>query len=415
MPSRAPLSRPPAWRILVAGGGPPGLILALALTRSLGPAVEVQVLDPAFQLKRSDPRAYSLTPGIVTLLDVLGIWSELAGAAQPVRAMTITDSRLGDAVRPAYLRFENDDRPLAHLIEADRLDGALRAACEAGAIGLLPRRVTGFTAGSGRTEVTTDDGAVLSAALLVACDGFRSRLRELAGIGWVGRRYPQAGIVAVVRHERPHDGVAIQHFLPSGPFAILPLTASADAPHRSSIVWTEVERNVAALLRVGSAELNREVAARFGAELGEVELLSDPVPFPLAVGLARSYVAPRLALVGDAAHQVHPLAGQGLNLGLADAAALAERIADAVRLGLDPGGDPVLQAYGRDRRLDAVVLAGATDTLNRLFSNDRLPERVLRDIGLGLVDRAPALKRFFAGQAAGTSPRAPRLMRGEPL
>jgi 2-octaprenyl-6-methoxyphenol hydroxylase len=415
MPPRDPLPRPPAWRILIAGGGPLGLTLALALTRGLGPAVSVAVLDPAFRLKRSDPRGYSLSPGTVAMYEALGLWPELAARAEPIRGMTITDSRIEDAVRPVYLRFGDGDEPLAQLIEADRLEQVLREACEAAGVELSPARVTGFEVGPNAVTVATEGAGELRASLLVACDGSRSRLRDLAGIGWMGRAYRQSGIVATVTHEQPHAGVAVQHFLPAGPFAILPLVGTADHPNRSSIVWTEEERRASALMRLGREDAIRELETRFGPELGRVELLTDLFTFPLSVGLARSYIAPRLALIGDAAHQVHPLAGQGLNLGLGDVAALAERIADAVRLGLDLGGDPVLEAYQRDRRIDAVVLAGATDALNRLFSNDRLPARVLRDIGLGIVDRGPGLKRFFTAQAAGTGSRAPRLLRGEAL
>jgi 2-octaprenyl-6-methoxyphenol hydroxylase len=345
----------------------------------------------------------------------LGIWSGVAAQAQPVRAMSITDSRVEDAVRPVYLRFDDGGEPLAHFIEADTLDHALKEACAAEGVELAPDRVTGFEAGPAAISAATDDGGARRAELLVACDGGRSVLRELAGIGWVGRAYRQSGIVATVAHELPHNGVAIQHFLPAGPFALLPLPGTAEHPKRSSIVWTEGENAASRLMRLGRADVARELETRLGPELGAVQLLTDLFTFPLSVGLARSYVAPRFALVGDAAHRVHPLAGQGLNLGLGDVAALAERIADAVRLGLDPGGVPVLEAYQRDRRIDAVVLAGVTDGLNRLFSNDVLPARVLRDIGLGLVDRAPGLKGMFAGQAAGTARRGPRLMRGERL
>jgi 2-octaprenyl-6-methoxyphenol hydroxylase len=415
MPPRDMPPRPPAWRILIAGGGPLGLALALALTRGLGPAVTAAVLDPTFRLKRSDPRAYSLSPGAVAMLTALGVWPELAPVAEPIRGMTITDSRVADAVRPEYLRFGDRDEPLAQLVQADALDEALRAACEAAGAALRPERVTGFDLTASAIRATTESGEARPASLLVACDGARSGLREAAGIGWVGRSYDQAGIVATIAHEQPHHGIAVQHFLPAGPFAILPLSGTAAHPHRSSIVWTESERLAASLVRLGRDEALREVETRCGPELGEIELLTDLFSFPLSVGLARSYVAPRLALLGDAAHRVHPLAGQGLNLGLADVAALAEAIADAVRLGLDPGSDQVLETYQRSRRLDALALAGATDALNRLFSNDRLPARVLRDIGLGLVDRMPGLKSFFTAQAAGTSGRAPRLMRGEAL
>lgn len=251
--------------------------------------------------------------------------------------------------------------------------------------------------------------------MLVAADGARSRLREAAGIGWVGELYPQTGLVATIAHERDHRGIAVQHFLPAGSFAILPLAGRGRTlPHRSSIVWTEREGRARDLLGGPQEAVAEALAERFGPELGAIERETPLAGFPLGVGLARSFVKDRMALLGDAAHLVHPLAGQGLNLGLGDAASLAEHVVDAVRLGLDPGGPDVLAAYQSDRRLDAVLMATLTDGLNRLFSNDSLVLRALRDLGLGLVDRSPA-KDFLAAQAAGTTRRAPRLMRGEAL
>jgi 2-octaprenyl-6-methoxyphenol hydroxylase len=415
MAQRISRPRPPAWRILIAGGGPLGLSLGVALASGLGEAVSVAVLDPAFRATRSDPRAYALSPGAVAMYRTLGLWPALAPGAQPVEGMVLTDSRVADAVRPVYLRFDGEGEPLAQMVEADRLGGVLREACLSAGVALMPEAVAGFTGGLAGIDVRTAGGEALTSTLLVACDGARSRLRDAAGITWFGRRYRQVGIVATLVHEEPHGGRAVQHFLPGGPFALLPLAAGQDGRHRSSLVWTEDANRAEALLALTRDAAEHEIGQRCGPELGRVTLATDLVFHPLSVGLARSYVAPRLALVGDAAHEIHPLAGQGLNLGLGDVAALAERIADAVRLGLDPGGDDVLAAYQRDRRVDAVALAAATDGLNRLFSNDRLPARVLRDIGLGLVDRADGAKRFLMGQAAGGTARAPRLMRGEPL
>lgn len=409
MPGSSSSSRPPAWQIVVAGGGIPGLLFALATVRALGEAVAVAVLDPGFAAVRADPRAYALAPGVVGMLEALGLWGELRDRAQPIGAMTITDSRLADAVRPAYLRLGGTGEPLAHMVEADRLVSTLRSACVGSGVALLAEAVTGFAAGPSVVEVAAS-GGLRRAALLVAADGSRSRLRDLAGIAWFGRRYRQSGIVATVRHGEPHGGTAIQHFLPAGPFAILPLVSGRGGGGRSSVVWTEDEARVPALLRLRRDEAAREIAARFGPELGPVELETDLLAFPLSVGLARSYVAPRFALLADAAHEVHPLAGQGLNLGLADAASLADQVSEAVRLGLDPGGEAVLDAYQRERRIEGVALAAITDGLNRLFSNDRLDRRVLRDLGLGLVDASPGAKRVFERWASLRSRRAPRLM-----
>ena len=252
------------------------------------------------------------------------------------------------------------------------------------------------------------DGGEISARLVVACDGARSPLREEAGIGTVSWSYRQSGVVATVGFEREHHGRAEEHFLPSGPFAILPLRG-----RRASLVWTEESDAAEALLQLDEEDLLDEITRRFGYHLGAVTLESRPAAYPLRFAIARRFVAPRLALVGDAAHVVHPIAGQGLNLGLRDAAALAERIIDTAALGLDPGASDVLADYERARRFDTLLMGAVTDGLNRLFSNDLTPLRLLRDAGLGVVDRLPGLKRRFIREAAALSPSMPRLLRGE--
>lgn len=408
-------ARPPAWQILIAGSGIPGQVLALALARALPGQVEVTLCDPQGERPRVDPRAYALSAASRNILVSLGLWDRLAGNVQPIRAMTLTDSRLDDAIRPTYLRFQAETEPLGGMIEAADLMAALVEGRRACGLAVLPLGVTAFAPGHAETEITLSDGTVRRARLLVAADGARSRLRDLADIAWFGRRYPQSGIVATVEHERDHGGTAVQHFLPSGPFAMLPLQRRGERAFRSSIVWTELTARVPTLLALPADAATAEVERRFGRDLGAITLRTPLVAHPLSVGLARRYVGPRFALLGDAAHEIHPLAGQGLNLALADAAALASRIADAIRLGLDPGGSDGLGAYERDRRFDAVALAATTDSLNKLFGNDRLPIRILRDIGLGIVDRTPSFKTFFAEEAAGTLARAPRLMRGQPL
>jgi 2-octaprenyl-6-methoxyphenol hydroxylase len=405
----------PAWRILIAGGGAPGLSLGLALTHALGDAVRVTICDPGFARPRPDGRAFAVSPAAMRMLEALGVWAEIRSRAQPILGMSITDSRLDDPIRPDYLSFSGDDEPLGHMVEAEELGEALRTRCAAAGVALAPNRITGFAVADHAVHVRLEDGASEEAALLVAADGARSRLRDEAGIAWIGRSYGQSGIVATIAHERDHRGVAIQHFLPSGPFAILPLVPTGgELPFRSSLVWTERAENVPALLAADREAAQREVERRAGPELGDIALLSGLRAHPLGQGRARRNVARRFALLGDAAHEIHPLAGQGLNLGLGDAAALAERIVDAVRLGLDPGSAPVLDGYDRDRLPATLTMTATTDALNRLFSNESLPLRVLRDLGLGLADRAPGLKRLFIGGASGESG-APRLMRGERL
>jgi 2-octaprenyl-6-methoxyphenol hydroxylase len=358
------------------------------------------------------------------MLQALGIWSRVEPMAQPILDMVITDSRLHDPVRPVFLTFAGaaeDGEPFAHMVASGDLNAALLDACRAHGIRLRPIGIDRADPGPGRIAVALADGETLSASLVVAADGARSRLREGAGIGWIAWPYGQSAIVATIAHERDHEGRAVEHFLPSGPFAILPLKAPDAVPegglrHRSSIVWTERREAVPALLDADPDDQLRALEQRFGLALGRVAFETRPNSYPVAFGIARAFTADRLALLGDAAHVIHPIAGQGLNLGLHDAAALAEIVVGAVRLGRDPGGLDVLEAYERARRADTTAMGIMTDLLNRLFSNDSLPVRLARDLGLGLVDRMPGLKRLLIREAAGTpGPDAPRLLRGEAL
>jgi 2-octaprenyl-6-methoxyphenol hydroxylase len=418
-PEHQPTKPPPAWRVLIAGGGIAGLSLALALKQALGAAMEVTVCDPALDRDPArDRRAYAVAAGARRMLQALGVWGDIAACSQPILDMIITDSRLGDPVRPVFLTFGGEvepGEPFAHMVESGGLVAALTAECRR--LGVLLRAVGArcFRVADGMIAVQLSDRAIVDAALLVAADGGRSRLREEAGIAWIGWSYPQSGIVATVAHERDHESRAIEHFLPSGPFAILPLPPGGPLGHRSSIVWTEANESVPHLLALDPEHAVAEVERRFGLQLGRLELDRGLQAFPLSFGIARRFAAERLALLGDAAHVIHPIAGQGLNLGLKDVAALAEAIVDAARLGLDPGGADVLATYERARRFDTVLMGAVTDGLNRLFSNDMLPVRLIRDLGLGLVDRMPGLKRFFIREAAGLAGGGPRLLRGEPL
>jgi 2-octaprenyl-6-methoxyphenol hydroxylase len=371
-----------------------------------------------------DNRGWAVTAGSRRLLETIGAWERMARDAAPITKIRVTDSRTRDVVRPAFLNFEEpraEADPFAHIVLAGTMVTALReTALEAG-VTLLDRSVADFTPGAGRLAARLAGGSAgapdeaMTPDLLVAADGARSRLRELAGIGYVRWDYPQSGIVATILHERPHGGLATEHFMPSGPFAMLPLTDDAQGRHRSSIVWSERRENIDALMRLPPDMFLAEIESRFGLEFGEIALGDQPRAFPLSFGMARRFVGERLALLGDAAHQVHPIAGQGFNLGLKDVAALAETLVDAARLGLDIGSSSVLEGYERARRADTVAMGFGMDALNRLFSNDMLPLRLARDLGLGLVDRMPALKRAFLRQAAGEAGRPSRLLRGESL
>jgi 2-octaprenyl-6-methoxyphenol hydroxylase len=360
-----------------------------------------------------DERVSAIAGGARKLLTALGAWDRIADRAQPILEMEITDSHLEDAVRPTFLSFDRDadpGEPMAHLVENRDVLMALRDAAREAGVRFVTSAVERFSASEGDVDVRLADGDRLSARLLVAADGARSKLRAFAGIKTVNWSYGQSGIVATIGHEREHHGRAVQHFLPSGPFAILPLTGK-----RSSIVWTESTGEAERLISLPREEFHAELEQRFGLRLGEIEVLSQPQAHPLGFSVARTFIGERFALLGDAAHLVHPIAGQGLNLGLRDVATLAECIADAARLGLDPGAPDVLERYERWRRFDTAMMGFTMDALNRLFSNRSDALKLLRDVGLGLVDRAPPLKRFLAAEAAGLSGDAPKLLRGEAL
>ena len=399
--------------LAVSGGGLPGLILALAVKRALGDAIEVAVFDPAgFDPRPDDLRASAIAAGVRRMLEALGLWQALEADAEPILDMVITDSALREPMRPALLSFsaiENKGEPFAHMVPNDVLMRVVGDAARAAGVGLVARPVTGYRPEADAVCVSLSDGDI-EAGLLVAADGARSRLREQAGIAFYGWGYGQTALVATIGHERPHGGRAIEHFLPSGPFAILPL-----AGNRSSIVWTERDAEAKRLLAMPDDLLIDALTLRFGLELGAIELLTPLKAWPLTLGLARSLISDRLALIGDAAHVIHPIAGQGLNLGLKDAAALAERIVDQARLGLDIGDPHVLKAYERDRRFDVSSMAVTTDVLNRLFSRDSDALRAIRTLGLGLVERLPAAKRFFIGEAAALAGAQPKLLAGEML
>ncbi|MGA7805324.1 ubiquinone biosynthesis hydroxylase [Bradyrhizobium sp.] len=400
--------------IVIGGGGFAGLALALALRQGLGAEMSVIVVDPALASRPSrDPRATAIVAACRRLFETVGVWGEVAAEAQPILDMVITDSKLEDATRPVFLTFAGHvepGEPFAHMVENRHLIDALTRRAEAQGVDLRPTAVASYDSRADGIDVTLADGSVIEAGLLVAADGARSRLRERAGIATHGWDYDQSGIVVTVGHERDHHGRAEEHFLPAGPFAILPLTG-----RRSSLVWTERRAEAARIVALSEDEFLRELEQRFGLHLGEIKALDKPHAFPLSYFVARSFIGERLALVGDAAHVIHPIAGQGLNMGLRDVAALAEVVADAARLGIDFGQADVIERYQRWRRFDTMAMGLATNTLNVLFSNKSTLLRSLRDIGLGLVDRAPPLKELFIRQAAGLSGEVPRLLKGEAL
>jgi 2-octaprenyl-6-methoxyphenol hydroxylase len=400
--------------VVIAGAGYVGLATAVAL-RAARPSLSIAIVDAAPEgVWKKDGRASAIAAAACRMLAQLDAWDEIAPDAEPITDMVVTDSRTSDPVRPVFLTFGGEvapGEPFAHMVRNVVLNGSLRKRAAALGIDMIEGvAVSGFEHTTGSVAVHLADGITLDTRLLVAADGVRSRLRDMAGIKTVHWDYGQSGIVCTVAHERPHNGRAEEHFLPAGPFATLPLTGN-----RSSIVWTETTEEAEKLIALEPVLFEAELELRFGLKLGEIRVDDKPRAWPLGLTLAREFVQERFALAGDAAHGIHPIAGQGLNLGFRDAAALAETLVEADRLGRDIGALDVLEGYQRWRRFDTVQMGVTTDVLNRMFSNDFGPLRAIRDIGLGLVDRMPPVKDFFIRQASGLSADAPRLLRGEAI
>ena len=398
--------------VLIVGGGPVGLTLALALVQSAR-GIRVGLVDRRPLSVPRDNRASAIAAGVRRVFEALGVWPAMAAQSQPITAMRITDSGVGDISRPLFLSFEGDVAPgeaFAHMVP-NRVSGQVLLDAVGQQIEVIaPAEITAWESDARAARLVLADGRVLVAPLVVAADGAQSALRQMAGIGVVEHDYHQTGLVTTISHELPHDGVAYEHFRPAGPFASLPLTGN-----RSSLVWTESSTDAPRFLAMDKAALALEIEAVMGSTLGAVTVEDNLAGFPLRMRIARDFVAPRLALVGDAAHVVHPIAGQGLNLGLKDVAALAEVVIDTIRLGLDHGGDDALARYQSWRRLDTSAMAMVTDGMNRLFSNDAAPIRAVRDFGLGLVDRAGPIKAAMIRTAAGVSGNGPKLLSGLPI
>ncbi len=411
---------------LIVGGGLVGLTLALALAKGGLKSVVIDMLDPAQVTDAGfDGRVSAIAFANCRMFRVLGIWERLASKAQPINDIVVSDSRGPRATgkggaSPFFLHFDHKEignEPLGHLIENRHIRIAQQAAVEAEPLITLiaPQTVPHVDFADDGVTATLGDGSIVQAAVCYACDGRGSRTRDAQGIKTISWGYNQTGIVTTVEHERPHDGVAQEYFMPVGPFAILPMTGN-----RSSLVWTEPTDLAPAFMALDDAAFAEEVANRFGDFLGQTKPVGPRWSYPLTLQLAREYVRPRLALVGDAAHGIHPIAGQGLNLGLRDVAVLAEIATDTARVGLDIGNIQSLKTYERWRRFDNVALAAGTDVLTKLFSNDIAPVRLARDIGLGIVNEIPPLRRLFmrhagGGLALGGEKNLPRLLRGEVL
>jgi 2-octaprenyl-6-methoxyphenol hydroxylase len=398
------------YDIAVVGGGMVGLCLALGLA---GAGVRVAVIERATLSDMADAgfdgRGSAIAAGSQRILAGLGLWDSLSGDAGPILEIRVAD---GDS--PLFLHYDHKeigDDPLGWIVENAVIRRALARAVSAADTDIFDgTELSAADFGTDEAVLDLADGNRISARLVIAADGRNSPLRETAGIEAVRWNYPQNGIVCSVHHEAPHHGIAQEHFLPAGPFAILPMTQN-----RSSIVWTERSELAPGFMAMDDTDFAAALGERFGTYLGDIRVGAGRWSYPLSVVHAKRYVAHRLALAGDAAHAIHPIAGQGFNIGLRDVAALAEVIIDTMRLGLDPGGVVPLQRYERWRKPDNMMMIAVTDGLNRLFSNDVAPIRHARDAGLAIVNQVTPLKRVLMRHAMGVTGDLPRLTRGEQL
>lgn len=397
--------------LLIVGGGLAGLSLALACAKAGVDTVLVDQETPSRTLEPDfDGRTTALSYGSQQVLAGIGVWDAVAPEAEPIREIRVADNHSSAFVH--YDHRDLGDEPFGYVFENRALRvGLLRCIDGVAALRhLAPEKVVEIERSPRRVSAVLGGGGRVEAALAVAADGRNSLLRRSAGIRTVEWSYHQTAMTFVVHHEKPHLGIAVEHFFPSGPFAILPMTGD-----RSSIVWSERSTLVPYLLALEPGAYHGEMMRRFGDFLGKVEIITPVWSYPLKLMHAERYAAERLALISEAAHVVHPIAGQGLNLGIRDISVLAELIVDQRRLGLDIGAPGLLAGYERWRRFDTVALAAITDGLTRLFSNDIPPVRLVRDLGLGLVNHLPPLKRVFMRHAMGVMGTLPRLARGEQL
>lgn len=406
--------------VVIAGGSFVGLTLARALLTEAPAGFRVAIVErmPVEQARAGafDSRSAAITASVKAMLGALDVWPAVEKQAQPILRIELTDSSLDTPIRTSLIGLDAADAPegapTAYIAENSVLRQALMASLDKteGPSWFGADEVTSFEVNDSHVAIRLKSGAQLEAKLLVAADGQKSALRDMAGIRATVWTSGKKGIVATVGHEKPHNGLAIQHFLPAGPFAILPLTGN-----RSSIVWTEDGSTADRILAAGDAVFLEELRQRFGGQFGALTLLSKPAAYPLTMTLAREFVRPRFALAGDAAHGLHWIAGQGLNHGLKDVAALAEVLNDAARLGLDIGQLTVLKRYERWRRFDSASSAFSAAFLNSLFSNDSMALRMIRSTGLRAVDRIAPLKSLFMQEAAGLTGDLPKLLRGQHL
>ncbi len=418
-PARPSISAPmtPDADILITGGALSGASLALALAQA---GHRVTLIDAAPSAVQDDPdfdgRSYAIALASQRLLAALGLWEVLEPQAQPMLDIKVSDGRAGEGpASPFFLHFDHaeiEEGPMGYMVEDRHLRAALRSALKdaPNLTHLEGVTVTAQDTSGPRAEVTLSTGQTLTGTVLAGCDGRGSGTAKRAGIKRMAWGYGQTALVSAIAHERPHEGVAHQFFMPAGPLAILPLTGN-----RSSIVWSERTSEAEQIHALPDDAYLDHLRPRFGDFLGQISLAGKRFTYPLGLSLAQSLIAPRTVLVADAAHGVHPIAGQGLNAGLRDVAALAEVLTNAARRGEDIGSLTVLEAYQRWRRFDIATLALATDSFNRLFSNDNPLLRAARGLGMGVVQNLPKLRRGFIREAAGLTGDVPKLMTGRAL
>lgn len=401
--------------ILIVGGGLNGPALALALAGTGQSVIVVDALPKDTRAEAGfDGRSYALALASIRVLDGIGLWPRVAEHAQPMLKIVASDGRAGEGAAPFFLQFDHaeiEEGPMGHMLEDRHLRPALIGAMDAAGITQLSgETVVAQSVDARGATVQLASGRSLRARLVVGCDGRDSGTAARAGIRRTGWDYGQTGLVCAVEHALPHEGVAHQFFMPPGPLAILPLPGN-----RSSIVWSETTARAAEIHAMEDADYLDVLRPRFGSFLGEIALAGKRYAYPLRLSVANRFIGPRLALVGDAAHGLHPIAGQGFNLGLRDIAALAEVVTEAARRGEDIASPLVLERYQQWRRFDTMLMAVGTDGVNRLFSNDNPVLRGIRDLGLGVVGALPGLRRACIREAAGLTGDMPRLMRGLPI
>ncbi len=397
--------------VVISGGGVVGMTLACALAQNAITVALVEYTDIAASLNNEfDGRSYAISYAPYVMLETLDLWNKVGREAQPINEIHITDGH-----SPLFLHFDErdlGDGPLGQMVEVRHLrSGLFEAVSKNENITLInPDHITDMNSTLGASHLTLDSGRELTCALVICAEGRQSPLRERMGIKIQSWNYKQTAIVTTVQHDHDHGGTAYERFYPSGPFAILPLR-----DRRSSIVWCEPPEQAKVIMNLSDAAFNAELTKKFGAFLGDVKHLGLRWSYPLTSQLADDYLGERFCLIGDASHGIHPIAGQGFNLGLRDIAALAEVLVDAKRLGGDLGSEFTLERYVRWRRTDNNILALGMDTLTRFFSNDITPIRLARQIGLSIVGEIPPLKKFFMRHARGTVGKLPKLLRGEKL